>query len=75
MGHKTKSRWNKRNEFGTTTMTAVTATTIHRKYYPKPVVLGTSPTYDFPVKRIKRTAGILLILLLIFWLLHAFKIF
>ncbi len=72
MGHKTRSKWSSEKDHGTTA-TCHTATTQYT--YPKPDVLGTSPTFDFPIKRIKRIAGILLTLFVIWALLYAFKIF
>lgn len=63
-GHRTRTRqWN-RQETGTTV--AFTATTLHGgasyyRYTPK----ANEPTYGLPIERIKRVAGILLILLML----------
>lgn len=64
MGHKTRSKWSNRQENGTTPYTASTAYT--RPYTPYTYdPRENDPTYDLPIKRIKRTAGILLILFLL----------
>jgi hypothetical protein len=62
MGHKTISQWSNRQETGSTSYTAERGGVAYpHTYSPK----ANEPTFDFPIKRIKRTAGILLTLLLL----------
>ena len=74
MGHKTRTRWGTRQEHGTTSYTSATAYTRsydRSTYAPK----GNAPEFNLPIKRIKRTAGILSILFLLWILLYGLKLF
>jgi len=68
-GHSTRSTWKNRQEIGRTSATASTSCTTHT--LPRSI----HPNEGLPIKRVKRTAGILLILFLVWALIHAFKIF
>jgi hypothetical protein len=65
MGHRTRSQWSNRQETGSTSYTSERGGVA---YTPSRSPKGISPEHDFPIKRVKKMAGILLTLLLL-WIL------
>ena len=74
MGHKTRTKWSTHKDHGTTSVTAMRGTTYTSATTATPP-RSFEPEYDFPIKRIRRTAGILLILFLLWALIYGLKVF